>query len=356
MDSNATKMLETIRERWEGYPLVQYCEDWLEGAIRHWHRNEDEPCGCSDDDYKFIPHPGRYDGDIFSHSSKDVHIILDILDTLLFKQSKHKNKIKALKELSLEVLDNSEKSEVSQSEKIVKVYKSKEKEVVARVSSYEEKLSEKKIELESLKRVIKEKQELLSALGDLEAIKAEQKQLEKEVHTKKESLGVLGDLEAIKAEKERWEERITILRTFHSISVDYITIKHKVKSLQDEEKRLQATLTRTKALFEPGRGNDVITLDVGGRKYKTTRATLCKVPSVLSALVSDKNKRYFFIDRSGQHFHHILTLLRDSKIELTSLGLVEALKMELEYFRIKYSVIHRPRSTIFYLIKEKSQE
>ncbi len=66
-----------------------------------------------------------------------------------------------------------------------------------------------------------------------------------------------------------------------------------------------------------------IKLNVGGKKFSTTRETLTRQKETFfTSLLSDKfplitdKDGYIFIDRCGRHFHHILNFLRDSTISL----------------------------------------
>lgn len=65
----------------------------------------------------------------------------------------------------------------------------------------------------------------------------------------------------------------------------------------------------------------IVTLNIGGKKYTTTIATLSKNPhSMLGAMFSGRfalttdHKNHYFIDRDGKHFRRILNFLRDGFI------------------------------------------
>lgn len=83
-----------------------------------------------------------------------------------------------------------------------------------------------------------------------------------------------------------------------------------------------------------------ITLNVGGTKFSTTRATLTSVPSsMIGAMFSGRHKLIaeedgsFFIDRDGRHFHHILNYLRNGVIAVNLESEVALeLAAEAEYF------------------------
>jgi len=59
--------------------------------------------------------------------------------------------------------------------------------------------------------------------------------------------------------------------------------------------------------------SEVVTLNVGGIKYSTTRETLCKYPESMLGTVFSENKPYemdkdgcYFIDRDGEIFRYVL--------------------------------------------------
>lgn len=92
-------------------------------------------------------------------------------------------------------------------------------------------------------------------------------------------------------------------------------------------------------------GGDMITLNVGGHIYVTTRTTLTKYPdSMLGAMFSghfepaaklggDGNS--FFIDRDGLMFRHVLNFLRSSVLCLPQdFKDMEALMVEADYYQI----------------------
>nr|XP_006628143.2 PREDICTED: BTB/POZ domain-containing protein KCTD21 [Lepisosteus oculatus] len=69
--------------------------------------------------------------------------------------------------------------------------------------------------------------------------------------------------------------------------------------------------------------SDLVTLNVGGRLYTTSLATLTRFPdSVLGAMfkgrlpVRKDQQGHFFIDRDGKTFRHILNFLRSSHLDL----------------------------------------
>lgn len=72
--------------------------------------------------------------------------------------------------------------------------------------------------------------------------------------------------------------------------------------------------------------SDIITLNVGGIKYTTTKNTLTNSESMLSAMfttnfvtVEPQPDGSYFIDRNGENFKYILKYLRDSKINIENM-------------------------------------
>ena len=69
--------------------------------------------------------------------------------------------------------------------------------------------------------------------------------------------------------------------------------------------------------------NEVLTLNVGGVIYTTTRSTLLKYPdSMLGAMFNGRhvptgydNQGNYFIDRDGYMFRHVLNFLRSGEFD-----------------------------------------
>ena len=108
-----------------------------------------------------------------------------------------------------------------------------------------------------------------------------------------------------------------------------------------EKKRVKQT-----TLFDK-----VVTLDVGGTKYRTTLSTLTKYPdSMLGVMFSGRHDLpqqedgSYFIDRDGEVFKHILMYLRDRNICLSlfptfSDTTLIQIKAEFEYFQLHPDVV-----------------
>jgi len=69
--------------------------------------------------------------------------------------------------------------------------------------------------------------------------------------------------------------------------------------------------------------SEVVSLNVGGIKYSTTRGTLCKYPESMLGTIFSGNKDYivdkdgcYFIDRDGEIFRYVLQYLRTDEWSL----------------------------------------
>lgn len=90
---------------------------------------------------------------------------------------------------------------------------------------------------------------------------------------------------------------------------------------------------------------DMVMLNVGGRKYATSRATLSKDPNSMLALMftkehptsRDRDGNYV-IDRDGDTFKYVLNFLRDGScvLPVTYQARAELLR-EAEYYQVSHS-------------------
>uniref|UniRef100_A0A914EHL8 BTB domain-containing protein n=1 Tax=Acrobeloides nanus TaxID=290746 RepID=A0A914EHL8_9BILA len=81
--------------------------------------------------------------------------------------------------------------------------------------------------------------------------------------------------------------------------------------------------------------SDVIKLDVGGKKFETTKSTITKYDTMLRRMFADNfepklnSEGYVFIDRPGKNFDYILNCMRDGKVALpTDRNQVKQILME----------------------------
>ena len=146
------------------------------------------------------------------------------------------------------------------------------------LGAYEERMTEERARLEQKEAALKRKEKDIDAnIQEKEVESRERMEAERRKATKK-----LKEYEdALKAERRDWEEE-----------------KERVKQTRVFEK--------------------VVTLDVGGTKYRTTLSTLTKYPdSMLGAMFSGRHNLpqqedgSYFIDRDGEAFKYVLMYLRD---------------------------------------------
>jgi hypothetical protein len=89
--------------------------------------------------------------------------------------------------------------------------------------------------------------------------------------------------------------------------------------------------------------DDILHLNVGGVHYTTTRATLCRYPnSMLGAMFNGSmpttkdTDGYYFIDRDGTLFIHILNYLRSASLALPdNFQHLDPLALEADFFQIE---------------------
>jgi len=76
---------------------------------------------------------------------------------------------------------------------------------------------------------------------------------------------------------------------------------------------------------------EIITLDVGGVLFKTTKTTLMKASYFSSQFERWDNNKPYFIDRDGEAFGHVLRFLRDTNYKVHS-----KYRSELDFYGVKY--------------------
>ncbi|KAF2068685.1 hypothetical protein CYY_009992 [Polysphondylium violaceum] len=114
------------------------------------------------------------------------------------------------------------------------------------------------------------------------------------------------------------------------------------QEIKDLEKKRDALLNVAKVI-DVSVIPDPITLNIGGIKYQTTKATLTKIPNsffdlMLSGEIDIKpmtNKpNTYFIDRDGSYFNYILNYLRDEgDIQIPEI-IRHCVRKEMEFYRI----------------------
>jgi len=84
---------------------------------------------------------------------------------------------------------------------------------------------------------------------------------------------------------------------------------------------------------------EIVKLNVGGKRFDTSKSTILSQDTMLSTLISERwnpNKdKCVFIDRNGKHFDEILDFLRDGVISRPNTSKdLEELKREADYYSI----------------------
>jgi len=95
-----------------------------------------------------------------------------------------------------------------------------------------------------------------------------------------------------------------------------------------------------------------VILDVGGQLFSTTIETLTNVPnSLLGRMFSGRvpilpnEEGYFFIDRDGEHFRHILNFLRDPnhfEMKIIDKQTLLELRIEAQYYDLEEQMFKTP--------------
>eukprot|EP00088_Acartia_fossae_P071767 TRINITY_DN9939_c0_g2_i3.p1 TRINITY_DN9939_c0_g2~~TRINITY_DN9939_c0_g2_i3.p1 ORF type:complete len:217 (-),score=39.44 TRINITY_DN9939_c0_g2_i3:5-655(-) len=89
--------------------------------------------------------------------------------------------------------------------------------------------------------------------------------------------------------------------------------------------------------------NDIIVLDVGGTRFKTSRGTLVSEPDSMLAKMFDPDSPLqpaktqegaYFLDRDPDTFTVILSYLRSAHISKSCHGLLDKLMVEAQYFQL----------------------
>ena len=89
--------------------------------------------------------------------------------------------------------------------------------------------------------------------------------------------------------------------------------------------------------------NQPITLNVGGMRYTTTKATLSTIDGTFlytmlierKFLAEPSKDGSYFIDRDGQHFRYILNFLRDGYVNIGNESIVTELLQEAMFYQIQ---------------------
>ncbi|PRP81208.1 K+ channel tetramerization domain-containing protein [Planoprotostelium fungivorum] len=119
-------------------------------------------------------------------------------------------------------------------------------------------------------------------------------------------------------------------------------IENKKRELQEREERWKLLEQRMDENL--AKVSQKITLDVGGKKYTTSKDTLMSIPNTYftgllgSGRWKPEADGSYFIDRDRKLFHYVLQLLRTGEMSIETLNERQKmdLKRELEYYLIPW--------------------
>ena len=141
-------------------------------------------------------------------------------------------------------------------------------------------------------------------------------------------------------------QRKLLLVATHVLQAGSLENVESIRELQVSRKQQsvsESTATKRHLAETESMDENIIRLDVGGFKFTTTRATLCRVKgSLLEGMFSGRHSKpaprdaagFYIIDRNGTHFEHILDFLRVGAVislPFDSLS-KEALAIEADYY------------------------
>ncbi len=117
-------------------------------------------------------------------------------------------------------------------------------------------------------------------------------------------------------------------------------MEKKLQEIKEEQNKLDVLTNKVKQVSPLVK--DVVKLNVGGKKFATSRDNLLKEPSFFTGLLSANfaverdEKGAIFIDRNPKYFQFILDYLRNEKIDLKLIDAKEhsALLEEIQFYEI----------------------
>ncbi|XP_074641437.1 potassium voltage-gated channel protein Shaw-like [Tubulanus polymorphus] len=93
--------------------------------------------------------------------------------------------------------------------------------------------------------------------------------------------------------------------------------------------------------------DSIVVLDVGGRKFKTWRSTLQRIPNTRLAMLNHESKYYnretgeYFFDRSADCFEYILNFYRTGELHVPFSQCGWSVKLELDFWGINWTDVKR---------------
>ncbi|EGG19890.1 hypothetical protein DFA_06994 [Cavenderia fasciculata] len=134
--------------------------------------------------------------------------------------------------------------------------------------------------------------------------------------------------------------------------------KDEQNQLNEEIGNLEATRTKIneiKKIIDATMISDPITLNIGGKKFQTTKATLTRIKGtyfdvMLSGEADIKpmtdTTNTFFIDRDGSNFKYILNYLRDGDINVIPKEVKSEVEREMKFYKIDLPLPPSPSTLI----------
>ena len=180
-------------------------------------------------------------------------------------------------------------------------------------------------------------QKLKSLQQHLEAYAAETEQERLKLEQEKAGLKRKEDTirETLQAEYDKKVKELqeTVDKKEEELQESRDELEAERRDWEEEKERVKQT-----KVFEK-----VVTLDVGGTKYRTTLSTLTKYPdSMLGAMFSGRHDLpqqedgSYFIDRDGEVFKYILMYVRDEESSFAVLPMIEKKQLTLLAFDAQY--------------------
>ena len=123
-----------------------------------------------------------------------------------------------------------------------------------------------------------------------------------------------------------------------------------IKATIDKQKEeIVKELEKQSKSFQDISSSPIIKINVGGKKFTTTLATLTSIPeSKLAKMftgalpITKDDKDVYFIDRNGEYFAYILDYLREKVLLVPSDSfLLKKVREEMEFFELKSEVAAR---------------
>eukprot|EP01120_Amphizonella_sp_Union-15-10_P002859 TRINITY_DN13150_c0_g1_i2.p1 TRINITY_DN13150_c0_g1~~TRINITY_DN13150_c0_g1_i2.p1 ORF type:complete len:215 (-),score=50.79 TRINITY_DN13150_c0_g1_i2:71-634(-) len=119
-------------------------------------------------------------------------------------------------------------------------------------------------------------------------------------------------------------------------------LSEELSSQREEKKRLEGEIEAMKSLKQ--QWGNIIKLNVGGKKFSTSKSNLTKYVSKLSTMFSGKydlvldDDDYVFIDRDPKAFGHVLNFLRDGENWEPPIDfeMERRVRLEFDFFELPY--------------------